>query len=267
MKIYPHCIKVSLAILSLLIFLRVPSVHSESDKEILICTDQNYWYPYSYQENNISKGIHVDIVDKALNNLGYKVIFKPLPWKRCIQSAELGKYGGIVSASYKPERAVVLNYPEDASNNIESKWRITQVEYTFIGHKLDSYEFKGDLDSLPRPVRGPLGYAVVDDLRNTGLAVLTASDTKDLVRHLIRTKKGVIVTPRRNAEALVQDPEFSHELKIHKTPMTSKSYYLVFSKKTKSLDRNHMLAIWNEIARLRDDKAFMKQLNEKYSSR
>ncbi len=88
---------------------------------IKIATDKNMWYPYSYEENGVSKGLHIDIVNQALENLGYSFVFTPLPWKRCLAMVERGKFDAIISASYKPKRAEYLYYPSDSFSAKKSR--------------------------------------------------------------------------------------------------------------------------------------------------
>ena len=75
-----------------------------------ICTDENFWYPFSYSQNGESKGLHIDVVTEACRQLGWKCGFTPLPWKRCLEvSAKRGFSDTVVAASYKADRTEV--YP------------------------------------------------------------------------------------------------------------------------------------------------------------
>jgi polar amino acid transport system substrate-binding protein len=234
---------------------------------INIVTDQAYWYPFTYSQGGQAKGIHIDIVQKALSNLNYTVRFYPKPWKRCLQEAKKGKYDAVVSASYKPERAQYLIYPDDAAGALKSLGRITQVEYVVITNSDVSYTFDGDVKSLPQPVRAPLGYSIVDDLKSAGISVFEAPDIIDCVRQLVDSGRGTFVTPPENAIDLQLDKRFMGKLKIHPKPIKSKSYFIAFSIKNQKLNREKILAVWNEIARLREDQDFIKALFKKYKGR
>jgi hypothetical protein len=56
-------------------------------------------------KDNKSAGLHIDIINTALTNLGHTVTFRPLPWKRCLDEAEKGLVDGVATASYKDARA------------------------------------------------------------------------------------------------------------------------------------------------------------------
>lgn len=234
---------------------------------IHIVTDSAYWYPYTYSEDNQAKGIHIDMVQKALANLNYTLKFHPRPWKRALEEAKNGDYDAVVSASYKPERAGYLIFPDDAATSVKSLWRITQVEYVVITNPDESYTFEGDLKMLPQPVRAPLGYSIADTLRTAGVTVLEAPDIIDCVTQLVSSKRGAFITPPENAMGLQLDDRFKGRLQIHPKPIESKSYYMAFSKKNQKLLFEEINAIWNEIARLREDGQFMKSLFDKYQGR
>ena len=104
------------------------SANSTEGKTISICSDANYWFPYTFNKNDVSKGLHVDLVKKALAKSGIVAVIEPLPWKRCLFSAKKGRYDAVISASYKQERAEYLYYPEDAILGGVSTQRLTQVE-------------------------------------------------------------------------------------------------------------------------------------------
>ena len=251
----------SLSILMILI----PIIGYCQQDIIRIVADQTYWYPFTYSHGGQAKGIHIDMVQKALSNLNFDVRFYPKPWKRCLQDAKNGKYDAIVSVSHKQERTAFLIYPDDAANPGKSLWRITQVEYVVITNSHEPYTFDGDLKSLPQPLRAPLGYSIADDLKSTGIKVFEAPDTMDCVTRLVKSGRGSFITPLKNALDLQFEKQFKGKLRIHSTPLKSKSYFLGFIIKNQKIDRRQMTDIWNEIARLREDKSFMKELLNKYS--
>lgn len=239
----------------------LPLAHSN---ELKICTDANYWFPFSFEENNIPRGIHIDIAKKALTNLGYLPNFEPLPWKRCFKEAEAGHVDAIVSASYNAERARFLHYPADATSSGRSKWRIMQVEYVVITVRNTEFTLSGDIKKLPLPVRAPLGYSIIANLKAEGIEVVTAPDVRQCVEQLINGGKGSVVTAKENAEHLSTKDTYKGKILIHSTPITSKSYYMVFSKKSSAINATEINSIWQEIHTLRENKPYMYELFKKY---
>ena len=230
---------------------------------IKIATDMSNWYPFTFKEKGNSAGIHVDIVTKALIKLAYQPVFTTLAWKECLKKTASGTFDALVSGSYKAKRAQSLVYPPDAATAVKSKWRIMQVEYVLVTPATQSYEYNGDMKTLPTPVRAPLGYSIVDDLRTKGLKVIT-NNTRRNLKSIDRLQQGCVVTPPENANRLIKELQLEDRLKIHAKPVKSKSYFMLFSKKAKNFSQPEIEKIWDEIAKLRDDEQFMKQLFEKY---
>ena len=232
---------------------------------IQVCTDQNYWYPFSYAQQNEAKGIHIEIAAQALKNLGYAYKFSPLPWKRCLQTAGRGDFDAVLSASYNPQRAHRFIYPPDAADPRPSDWRITQVEYVVITLKGNDYGFEGDMRTLPHPVRSPLGYSIVNDLKDAGIRTVTSPDIRECMQQLILSGRGSVITPPQNARHLIREPRFAGKLKIHQHPVKSKSYFMVFSRQRGNLAKSEINSIWDEIRKLRSDHAYIDQLFRKYA--
>jgi polar amino acid transport system substrate-binding protein len=232
-------------------------------KNIKICTDENFWYPFTYSKDQKALGLHIDITKKAIIDSGYSVEYIPMPWKRCLNSAKKGTVDAIVSASYKEERASYLTYPDDAINNLKSIFRITQVEYIILTSKDSDYIYDGDLNSIPRPVRGILGYSIVDDLKKAGIEVDTAKKDTANLKRLQRDKKGSVITLKEIIEYYQSKGMYQDDFIVHKKPIKSKSYYMPFSKQT-TLSKDEIYRIWNNIKKIRENKNIMNKFLEKY---
>ncbi|WP_028862996.1 substrate-binding periplasmic protein [Psychromonas aquimarina] len=231
--------------------------------QLKVCTDASTWYPFTFEKNGISKGIHVDVVSSACEKLNWSCSFKPLPWKRCLQETFQGKYDAIVSASYTEERAEYLYYPEKMQGVKKSKWRITQVEYIVVTHPNLKYKFTGDLSTLPKPIRAPLGYSIVDDLRKKGIEVLTDQKAETNFIKVIKAKRGSIISPPGTAELLIKKFNLDASTQIHEKPIASKSYFMPFSKKTKILQARR-LEMWQTIILIRENKALYNKIISSY---
>ncbi|OZG72369.1 amino acid ABC transporter substrate-binding protein [Hahella sp. CCB-MM4] len=243
----------------------ISTLVTAAETDITFCSDNNYWYPFTYvDENGEAAGVHVDIVKQAGQNLGYNVNFKPMLWQECLDSARGNLVHGVVTASYKNERAEYMNYPADAVSSKRSASRVTQVEYIVVVSADSTYEFKGDLNTLPEPVRVAKGYSIVSTLRESDRKIYE-SKTGELrnIEKLAKLKNGSVITTPEVYQHLINDPKFKGLLKSNLYPISSKSYHLTFAKGA-PLDSNQENAIWNEVARLRDDPKFMGALTEKY---
>ncbi len=237
--------------------------------KVVICTDTNFWYPFTYVKNQEAVGLHIDIISKALRNIGLEPIFKPTSWKECLTEAKLGIVDAVATASYQDDRSAYLNYPEGAAGDRKSPWRVSQVGYVVItaatnkDDKPNTYKFEGDFTTIPQPVRVPMHYSVIRDLEKEGLTVKAGKNSLADFKQLIKDRTGSVVDVAEVAEHFGTQPEFAEKLVIQKRPLNNKSYYLAFSKKGKvSIDEAK--TIWQEIARVREDKKVMAEFLKKY---
>ncbi len=246
-----------------LVFLLIAPPIMAEKKTITICTDNNLWYPFTYMENNRSKGLHVDIVRLACNQIDWQCKFTPLPWKRCLSYMKRGGVDGVVSASYKPKRADYMHYPPGAEKDKKSIWRVTQAEYVVVTALESGYQFTGDLTTLPQPVRAPLGYSIVDDLTKSGVEVTTQRHAIDNFVSLAHSKRGSVISITTNARYINQQGELKNSFKIHSPEIKSKSYYMAFSKKS-TISPHDKGLLWQAIVDIRENQLQMKQLIKQY---
>lgn len=229
-----------------------------------LCSDDNFWYPFTFHEKRVAKGLHIDVIKQALVDLGYEFVIDPIPWKRCLAAAKQGSYDGVATASFKPERAEYMIYPPESDLDQQSRWRVTQVEFVVVSHLENPYNFDGNVKTLPPPVRVALGYSVGDDLQKQGIRIKSngKGDVQNL-KHLLRDKTGVVVTLPEVFNLMGKMIGYRDALKLHKTPIKSKSYFIPFSKKG-TLSEKEMLNIWQRIIEIREDPVVMSQFLLKY---
>jgi polar amino acid transport system substrate-binding protein len=234
---------------------------------ISICTDTNFWYPFTFIKDKQPAGLHVDIIRQSLEALGYKPSFKPLPWSQCLSAAKAGEYDAVATVSYNEMRSYFLHYPEGASVDKKSPWRVTQVEYRVITPIITKgephYDFNGDMKTIPIPVRVPEGYSIVGNLEHQGLAVEQAPHSLDNFNRLAKEQTGSIIDLEEVAEHFLKQPQFSKKFSVSPQPLVSKSYYLAFAKRG-AIQQEEADKIWKEIANTRSDNQKMNSFLMKY---
>lgn len=243
---------------------------NSSKQTITICSDVNFWYPFTYVRNHQAKGLHIDIIRSSLQNLGYDPIFKPMSWKQCLDQAKEGKVDAVATASYRDNRSAYLNYPPGAAVDRKSPWRVTEVEYVVITssknekNQINHYEFNGDVKTLPQPVRVPANYSVAEDLRREGLKVEEGKNSLANFKNLLKQNTGSVVDLIEVADYYAKNISgFANKYDIQKKPLNLKSYYLAFSKKS-PIPNEDIKRIWEEIAHIRDDQKLMHKFLDNY---
>jgi polar amino acid transport system substrate-binding protein len=233
-----------------------------AQKTIVLTVDERYWYPFIYFERGEPKGMHVDLVKKALTSIGYNVMIIPYPKRRCLHVVKNGVVDGMLSISYHPDLVDGMHFPRDAATHKESKYRIMQMDHVVVSTD-KKYEFDGNMASLPEPVRLPRGEPIALELKAAGKRVDVASTDLQNFRKLLRDIYGVVITTSIIAEKMNLDPAMAGKLHISAKPMASRSYFLTFSHKS-SLTKEERKEIWNEVKRWREDYVYMLQLFSQY---
>ncbi|MCP4119385.1 MAG: transporter substrate-binding domain-containing protein [Desulfobacteraceae bacterium] len=233
-----------------------------SAKVIVLTVDSRNWYPFTYVDEGEPKGMHIDLVKKALTTLGYDLSIIPYPKKRCLHVVEKGRVDGMISISHHPDLASGMAFPEDAATERESAWRLMQVDHVVVTTD-KRYEFEDDLTTVPEPVRIPRGETLTLELKKIGKKIDEAETDLQNFKKLMRDKSGAVITTSIIAEKMNLDPEMAGRFHISATPMASRSYFLTFSNKS-NISNAEKKKIWDEIKIWRDDYVYMLQLYAQY---
>lgn len=237
--------------------------YKERDYEkdpIVICVDDNFWFPYTFTYKKKAVGLHTDISNEAMQRLKLKTKYFPKKWSQCLQEAQEGLVDALISVSYTKDRKSFINFPEDAARESVSKWRLTQVAYYIITSKHDSfgkknnYEFTGRLQTLPKPIRIEEGYSIGNVFEDLKIEVQYGKSAISNYQDLVTTKLGSVITVHEIAQSLRKKEPYRGNMMIHKLPIRSKSYFMGFSKAS-SVSRKVQRAVWKQIKEIREDRA------------
>ncbi|UTW60132.1 transporter substrate-binding domain-containing protein [Kordiimonas sp. SCSIO 12603] len=227
---------------------------------ISLCSDENFWAPYAFSYDGKSSGTNIEIAKEALKRLGYRVKAQPLSWQRCLSEARKGNYDVIVSAAYRPERAADFYYPLGAEAGEISPYRIIQASYALVTRR--GYVWDGIRDNLPHPVGLPKGYSNALELEETGVKAVYAERYSQLFRMLLRGRLNGIIVLEPAARIYLLDEDYRNKLIVQPAIYSSKSYYLIVSKKGKlALEQAKML--WSEVKSIREDNDEMYNIQVK----
>jgi polar amino acid transport system substrate-binding protein len=233
------------------------ALHAQALK---ICVDED-WFPYTFVKDGKNAGIHTDIVREAFRSLGYKHEIAAKPWKRCLIELEAGEVEAIYPASYKEKRAIFSYYPSDVISAKQSRWRLSQVEHVLVTRKGDDYD--GDISKLPQPLGIGFGSAYGGSLEKKGVKVSYNVSKQSIIDMLFLKRINSAALASFQAQDLNTKSEYVNQLKIHKIPLRSKSYFLIFSKKGK-LTEAERLKTWDAFEKIRNNKKLKRMIMSKY---
>jgi len=228
-------------------------------ESIVISVESREFYPFFFIEKEIPKGILLDMVKDGLKPLGINPKFKPLPLKRGLKMVERGKVDAIIAPRIKNKNFLL---PDDAFEKDISAQRILQIDSVVVTYKSD-YEFLGDIKTLPIPIRITLGDPIETLFKELGLSIDDASSGEHNVKKLMRDKKGCVITTSLKAMTWLENSKFQNNIDVSTEPVVSRSYFLIFSKKSR-LGPDKIKRVWNEISKNRDDYIYPIKLFTAY---
>lgn len=151
--------------------------------------------------------------------------FVRAPWKRCLNELKLNKVDAVIGR-YTQERSEFAIYPRIDNGIIDTTKAFSVTSSCFI-HDI-SLPLKWDGTTLgieqPQGLIAPMGYSVVEDLKQLGFDVYEASSI-ELAHKLLFNGKFKVSLSDCN---LKQHPSFIVE---NRTPVSRVYGYLMFSKK------------------------------------
>jgi len=228
-------------------------------ESITISVESREFYPFFFIEKDTPKGILLDMVRDGLTPLGISATFKPFPLKRGLKMVESGTVDAIIAPRVKNPKFLL---PDDAFEKDVSVHRILQIDSVIVTYKSD-YEFLGDIKTLPIPIRITLGDPIETLFNENGLSVDDAPSGTHNIKKLMRDKKGCVITTSLKAMTWLENPDYVNNMDVSTEPVVSRSYFLIFSKKT-SLGQDKIKMVWNEIAKNRDDYIYPIKLFTAY---
>jgi len=229
-------------------------------ESIVISVENRDFYPFFFLENkNMPRGILLDMVKDGLAPLGIEAKFEPLPLKRGLKMVERGSVDAIIAPRVNNDNFLL---PDDAFKKDLSAQRILQIDSVVVTYRSD-YEFLGDIKTLPTPIRITLGDPIESLFKQQGLSIDDAASGSHNIKKLMRDKKGCIITTSLKAITWLDDPKFKDNIDVSTEPVVSRSYFLIFSKKT-GLAQDKVKLVWNEIAKNREDYIYPIKLFTAY---
>ena len=246
------------------------SIKSYADKlQLNICAND---LRIEKQKKGNNSDVNIDILKLAIQNLKHKMDINLkiefAPWSRCLLLLEKGEMDAALNASYVEDRAVYLDYPPDAgpleTKACASKYKSSCSGYIVITLKSNHFEYEGNVNLLPIPVRVSRGYSITTLLENIFHENVKVSKSDIIsIKKLIRDQTGSVIAHFDFPDDLKRFESISNQIKINKKLFELKSYYIAFSKKS-NFPKKDRLVFWKEVNSVSGNKKIVKKLISKY---
>jgi len=208
-----------------------------------ICHEENNYPPYIYQEENVAKGILVDIIKASAKEINISVELYSKPWKRCQQDVISGQAHALFAMIQTGERKQLFAFP---SENKLSKWHLWLAQYPVFTAKGTSF-----IESKYRPNKGigaPLGYVVWKILKNKNWLSPYQYKPIDGLKMLAINKLDGYVVERQIGLHLLKTNNLHSEVVVNQALILQSKWYLPFNKSFYQSEKVLVEKIWSQIA-------------------
>jgi polar amino acid transport system substrate-binding protein len=191
-------------------------------KEIVIAYHEDF-PPYCFEESGEVAGIFPEMVIKAAQKIGVKVKFKKFPWKRMLQSGDVGDVDAIMPLVKNKKRMDYLIYPGNG---------IALTEVSFFTRSDSVINYSGDLNDLKPYIIGVVqDYDYGEEFKNATYLQKDYSPSDEiLVEKLIRGRFRVLLGPDRVVKHYAGKLGAADKIKLLPPVFVRKILYLAFSK-------------------------------------
>ncbi|MBC3933831.1 hypothetical protein H8K47_00530 [Undibacterium sp. CY7W] len=190
----------------------------------------------------------------AQEKLNLRIQLDPLPWKRCLRDVSMGLRAGAVDGSYSEERAVYAYYPGTPQGKLDVNRRLRYGTYALYRVRGTDVDWDGkQFSNLNGPVVAQLGYSVIRDLSNLGVATDETPGTVDVVmRKLLAGRAQVAAVFSEEGDRLLKGPPYAGKIERMPIPLIEKPYFLLVNKAVYHTHPERIEQLWTTLAQLRE---------------
>ncbi len=180
-------------------------------------------YPPFYSDELPEGGPLTALIRAAFAHEGYGVNVEQLPWARAYKWASEGRYDGLFSAWYRPEREELFVFSAPLPAN----------EVVFFKRKGEDIRFKSLADLLPYRIGVVRGYANPPEFDSLSLKLQKVTSDEQNLRKLAQSHIDLALIDRYVARFLMASnaPHLITRLEWIEPPIQVEAQYVMFSKK------------------------------------
>ena len=237
----------------------VVSTPAAAETTLHIAYEDKTQFPY-YMGNTQKvldrPGAAVELVELLEERIpGLRIRFSRYPWKRCLAMLETNQVDGIFNASYRAERNRIGEYPRK-NGEVDPSRRLTTISYHLYALPNAELGWNGQTFEDPElEIGAPLGYSIVEDLRNLGVSVTEVRSSTQSLELLTARRVDAVALQSVTADYLLShNTDYGADIVRIDPPLKTKPYYLMLSRQFKAENPELAEHIWNVIGKLREEK-------------
>jgi polar amino acid transport system substrate-binding protein len=220
--------------------------------------------PYYLGEGELmpkNPGIAVELVNMAADKIKCKVNWQRMPNRRVQLEMQRGSVDAMLLFSFNAERLGYAVYPMK-NDTPDPALRLAALTYRIYVRNDSPLQWDGQkFSQLNGPIGVNAGYSVAQEISKLGATVDEATGTINNIKKLQMGRIAAYVMQDLPADAMIEEMEVIDVRKLT-IPISTKDYYLPFSKDFYAKYPDIANSLWKEIATLRRTKG--KELIAKY---
>ena len=221
----------------------MPMQSFAEQKSLKICHEMNSYPPYIYQEDNISKGMLVDIIKGAVKEIKVSVELYSKPWIRCQQDVISGQAHALFAMIQTDERKQIFSFPPERKLSEWHMWLAKYPVFTAKGTSFVSEEYLPD-----KGIGAPLGYVVWDILNDKNWLSPYQYKPIEGLKMLAINKLDGYVVERYIGLHLLEINNLTTKVEVNEDLILQSKWYLPFNKNFYESEKALVEEIWSHIA-------------------
>ena len=195
-------------------------------------------------------GIAVELLQKGFAQAEIGLDLVRLPNRRVLDSLKTGEIDGAFLFSYNEERNRFAEYPRK-NGEIDASRRLARQTYVLYKRADNPLGFDGELvANLHSEIAANAGFSIADDLRHRGIPVLEVETTPLAFGMLLAGHVDGYAVMDTTGDPYLRMAGIGNVVKLP-TPLSSKDYFLVFSRASGTANPALAERIWDQLARTR----------------
>lgn len=245
------CLRLVLALGACLGVLPVMAADEVPDELLRLCIAPQPYLPYSDPavETSIQRRIRA-----AAATQGFAVVFKALPWRRCVYLAGKGETDGVVGMSDRLTIEQGLHFPL-RNGVMDPRRTLNYMPFKFFRRKGEAVDWDGrQFHRLQGEVLVlNLAVEITHELERLGTPFNdTARGPHELASMLLAGRGNLAVDAQTRVQALMEQPEFAGRLEMLNKPLGGRWAILAIAPHRYQRQPQRIEALWDEYARLRE---------------
>lgn len=219
--------------------------------------------------NGAYPGVSIELIQQAAKSLNLDIEFRRVPWARALKELKTSRVNAIFHASYNEQRKVFGKYPESLEGDLDRSRRMTTRSYYLYLPSYSQINWDGTTFNLSEGSSIDIGVmrraAIVGILKNhKNLTIKELNSPEQYFRQLHIGRLDAIAELESFGDNELSTRKYQY-IEKHPIPLTTKDYYLIFSKDFYKTTPDTAESIWNEFKRF-NQSGEIQRLFAKYAS-